>query len=178
MFVTVTEVELAAAMPLNAMARAAWLTALLSIVSALIVVPAGADVPAAAARATGAPIADAPPPPPAKMPKLMPDELAVEVMPLALPPVTLPLRLQFLIVSLSADVTPVVETAMRTAEFAVTAAAAVLLIVRSRLMPGVFGSSPSMVTLSAPFSWTTPKPDAGFPDTVMPGAAGRMLTEV
>jgi hypothetical protein len=39
--------------------------------------------------------------------------------------------------------------------------AATLTIVRSRLIPGVFGSSPSIVTLSAPLSWITPTPLAG-----------------
>ncbi len=49
---------------------------------------------------------------------------------------------------------------------------------RFRFVPGVFGLSPSIVTLSAPFSWMTPKPGSGDPPIVTPSVDGRISTEV
>ena len=124
---------------------------LLSINNALIVVPEGATFAVTEVIAVGAPVAVAPPLPPTNMPKLEFEELLDEVIALAFPEVTLPSKIQFLIVSLSALVTAA-EVAMRKAEFAITVLVVVLLIVRFRFVPEVFGLSPSMVTLSAPLS--------------------------
>ena len=96
---------------------------------------------------------------------------------LALPLVTLPLRLQFLMALLSALVTAA-DVAIRIAEFAMTVAVVVLLTVRLRFVPPVFGLSPLMVTLSAPLSWMTPKPVTGLPETDTPSATGWTSTDV
>src|SRR4030095_10643157 len=112
------------------------------------------------------------------MPWLWLAALVWDVLPLAFPPVTFPFRNRFLIVLLSALVTPVVDTAIRMTEFAATVAAAVLETVMLRAIPGVLGSSPSIVTLSAPFNWITPNPVTGLPLTVIPGPDGWTLTEV
>ena len=79
---------------------------------------------------------------------------------------------------LSALVTTVVAVAILIQEFAITVVVVVLFMVRLRLVPAVFGLSPSMVTLSAPLSWTTPNPVIGFPETDTPSAEGRIKIEV
>ena len=90
---------------------------------------------------------------------------------------TLPSRIRFFIVLLSALVTAA-EVAMRMAEFAITVAVVVLLTVRFLLVPAELGLSPLMVTLSAPFNWITPKPVTGFPEIVRASPSGKIETEV
>ena len=80
------------------------------------------------------------------------EEDVVAVIPLAFPEVTFPFKLQFLIVLFSALATIDPLVAIRIQEFPITVAIAVLLMVKFRLVPAVFGLSPFIVTLSAPFN--------------------------
>jgi hypothetical protein len=117
-------------------------------------------------------------PGPAKIPNVVFSEPEVLVAELIFLPGELPTILRFLKVQLSALVTTVVAKAIRITEVKVVVLVAVLVMVRSLLIPPVFGLSPSMVTLSAPFSWITPKPPAGLPETVTPSLTGRIETDV
>jgi hypothetical protein len=119
--------------------------ALLSMVKELIVVPAGAVFEVTEVRAVGGSVTVAPPLPPQKIPKLEFDEPEEEVIVLILPPVTLPFKLQFLIVLLSALVTAS-DVAILMTELAITVVVVVLFTVRFRFIPDVLGLSPSMVT--------------------------------
>ena len=147
------------------------------MVKLFIVVPEGAVFEVTEVIAVGASVAVEPPFPPQNMPKLEFDEPDVEVIELILPFNTLPFRMQFLMVLLSALVTAV-EVAIRITEFAIAVVVFVLLTVRSRLVPGVFGLSPSIVTLSAPFNCITPNPVAGFPEIETASTVGLNKTEV
>ena len=55
---------------------------------------------------------------------------------------------------------------------------AVFVIVKFLFVPAVFGLSPSIVTLSAPFSSITPRPDAVADEIVRPSFDGRTNTDV
>ncbi len=128
--------------------------------------------------ATGAPVTVAPPPPPATMPNEL---VAAPGLPDALPEVTLPRIIQFCM-DIPVAVVTAVEVATRITEQYVTVFVALLLRVRFLLVPDVFGLSPFMVTLSAPFSSMRPRPVgiavADEPVTVTPSADGCMSTEV
>src|SRR6185295_8657968 len=115
LFVIAIPVEEAAVPPMKAIARAHWLTALLSTTKLLTVTPA-AVVPVTLVIAVTA----APPFGPTIIPK---DELELPValvIAAALPFTTLPLRIKFLIVMLLLlSNGAVAEVAMRTAESAI-----------------------------------------------------------
>ena len=151
--------------------------ALFCTINDFIVVPATAGFAVSDVIAVGAPVAVAPAFPPAYIPKLILEELVAEVIPDEFPDVTFPLRIQFKILILSA-LTAAAEVAILIPEFPITAAAAVLLMVRFLFCPPVFGSSPFIVILSAAFNCITPKPAAGLPDTVILLPVGCIRTDV
>ena len=92
-------------------------------------------------------------------------------------PVPLPLKLRFLIVTLSQLVT-IEDVAKRTHEVYVIALVAVFLIVKFLFIPAVFGLSPSIITLSDPLNSIKPLPVVVVPETVTPSTVGAIPIEV
>ena len=103
--------------------------------------------------------------------------VVVPVMPDEFCPVALPFRMQLLMVTTSVLVTSV-ECAKRITDVYVVAAAAALVIVKSRSLAPPPGASPLIVTLSAPFNSMMPLPLTEVPVIVIPGAAGLIVTLV
>src|SRR5436190_859849 len=133
------------AAPRTAMPRAAVVTLLFWMVRLFAVAPAPTVVVTAVIGAGVAPgVVDAPPP--ARNPKVVFSDPLIDVAVLMFLPVALPTRFRFLIVSLSAWLLPLVAKAIRTTWPRIVVLVAVFWIVKLRLLPGVFGLSPSIVT--------------------------------